>query len=155
MTFHQTLIALRETCSIAVDTLRAHKLRTFLTLLGVMLAVTTLVAVMSILNGLNLYVANKVANLGSNAFVLDRIGIVTNLEEWNKARKHPPLTTDDLDALRAGHEVRRAHRRTAADDRRRSLRQLAQRGRGDSRRDSRIRRDPQHGRRQRAPAEPD
>jgi len=102
MTFHQTLIALRETCSIAVDTLRAHKLRTFLTLLGVMLAVTTLVAVMSILNGLNLYVANKVANLGSNAFVLDRIGIVTNLEEWNKARKHPPLTTDDLDALRAG-----------------------------------------------------
>ncbi|MGC2719678.1 MAG: ABC transporter permease, partial [Candidatus Acidiferrales bacterium] len=102
MTFKQTLIALRETCSIAMDTLRAHKLRTFLTLLGVMLAVTTLVAVMSILNGLNLYVANKVANLGSNAFVLDRVGIVTNLEEWNKARKHPPLTTDDLDALRVG-----------------------------------------------------
>lgn len=99
MSFRQTLIALRETCSIAMDTLRAHKMRTFLTLLGVMLAVTTLVAVMSILNGLNLYVANKIANLGSNAFVIDRIGIVTNLEQWNKARKHPVITTDDLQAM--------------------------------------------------------
>jgi putative ABC transport system permease protein len=100
MTFRQTLVALRETCLIAVDTLRAHKMRTFLTLLGVMLAVTTLVAVMSILNGLNIYVADKIANLGSNAFVIDRIGIVTNLEDWNKARKHPVLTTDDLEAMR-------------------------------------------------------
>jgi putative ABC transport system permease protein len=105
MTFAQTWIALRETSSIAVDALRAHKMRTFLTLLGVMLAVTTLVAVMSILNGLNLYVANKVANLGSNAYVLDRIGIITNLEEWNKARKRPPLTIDDLDALRSGMKL--------------------------------------------------
>ncbi len=98
----QMLVALRETIGIATDTLRAHKLRTFLTLLGVMLAVTTLVAVMSILNGLNLYVANKVANLGSNAFVIDRIGIATNLEQWNKARKRPRLTLDDLQALRDG-----------------------------------------------------
>jgi hypothetical protein len=66
-----TLVALQETFWIALDTLRSHKLRTFLTLLGVMLAVTTLVAVMSVLNGLNLYIANKVANLGSNAFAID------------------------------------------------------------------------------------
>ena len=71
----QTLGALRETIWIALDTLRAHKLRTFLTLLGVILAVTTLVAVISVLNGLNVYVADKVANLGANAFVVDRIGI--------------------------------------------------------------------------------
>jgi putative ABC transport system permease protein len=100
MTFRQTYVALRETVAIAMDTLRAHKMRTFLTLLGVMLAVTTLVAVMSILNGLNIYVADKIANLGSNAFVIDRIGIVTNLEQWNKARKHPELTIDDLQAMR-------------------------------------------------------
>ena len=77
----QTLVALRETFWIALDTLRAHKLRTFLTLLGVILAVTTLVAVISVLNGLNVYVADKVANLGANAFVIDRIGIVTNFQE--------------------------------------------------------------------------
>ena len=87
----QTFGALRETIWIALDTLRAHKLRTFLTLLGVILAVTTLVAVISVLNGLNVYVADKVANLGANAFVIDRIGIVTNCQEWYKARKRPPL----------------------------------------------------------------
>jgi putative ABC transport system permease protein len=96
----QTLVAVRETFWIALDTLRAHKLRTFLTLLGVILAVTTLVAVISVLNGLNVYVADKVANLGANAFVVDRIGIVTNFQEWNKARKRPPLQIDDFEALR-------------------------------------------------------
>jgi putative ABC transport system permease protein len=94
-------VALRETISIALDTLRAHKLRTFLTLLGVILAVTTLVAVMSVLNGLNVYVAEKVANLGANAYVIDRVGIVTNFEQWNKARKRPPLQMEDLEALQA------------------------------------------------------
>ncbi len=96
----RTLVAVRETFWIALDTLRAHKLRTFLTLLGVILAVTTLVAVISVLNGLNVYVADKVANLGANAFVVDRIGIVTNFQEWNKAKKRPPLQMDDFEALR-------------------------------------------------------
>src|SRR6202161_284889 len=93
-------VALRETLAIALDTLRAHKLRTFLTLLGVILAVTTLVAVISVLNGLNVYVAEKVANLGANAFVIDRVGIITNFQDWNKARKRPPLQMDDFEALR-------------------------------------------------------
>src|SRR5215470_5866851 len=95
-----TIVALQETLRIALDTLRAHKLRTFLTLLGVILAVTTLVAVMSVLNGLNVYVADKVANLGANAFVIDRIGIVTNFQEWNKARKRPRFDMSAYDALR-------------------------------------------------------
>jgi len=92
--------AFRETFSIAFDALRAHKLRSVLTLLGVILAVTTLVAVMSVLNGLNLYVADKIANLGANAFLVDRIGIITNFEQWNKARKRPPLQPDDIEAIK-------------------------------------------------------
>jgi putative ABC transport system permease protein len=98
----QTAIALRETVALAFDTLRSHKLRSSLTLLGVILAVSTLVAVMSVLNGLNLYVADKVANLGANAYVVDRVGIVTNMEQWTKARKRPPIDISDLDALRTG-----------------------------------------------------
>ncbi len=101
----QAVGALRETIWIALDTLRAHKLRTFLTLLGVILAVTTLVAVISVLNGLNVYVADKVANLGANAFVIDRIGIVTNQQEWFKARKRPTLGMDDLADLRNGMKL--------------------------------------------------
>jgi putative ABC transport system permease protein len=97
----QSSVALEETLRLALDTLRAHKLRTFLTLLGVILAVTTLVAVMSVLNGLNLYVATKIANLGANAFIVDRFGIITNEAEWYKAKKRPPLGPDDLEALRS------------------------------------------------------
>ena len=101
----QSSVALRETFRIALDTLRAHKLRTILTLLGVILAVTTLVAVISVLNGLNVYVADKVANLGVNALVIDRIGIVTNFQEWNKARKRPPLSMADFEAVRDGMKL--------------------------------------------------
>src|SRR6516162_11011353 len=50
-----------ETVRLAFDTLRAHKLRSFLTLLGVILAVATLVSVMSVITGLNLYIANRIA----------------------------------------------------------------------------------------------
>src|ERR1700730_4779962 len=104
----ETSVALRETFRIALDTLQAHKLRTFLTLSGVILAVTTLVAVMSVLNGLNVYVADKVANLGANAFVIDRIGIITNFDEWVKARKRPPLDMSDYEALRDGMKLAQA-----------------------------------------------
>jgi putative ABC transport system permease protein len=98
-------VALQETFRIALDTLRSHKLRTFLTLLGVILAVTTLVAVISVLNGLNVYVSDKVANLGANALVVDKIGIVTNLDQWTKARKRPPLDMSDYEALRDGMKL--------------------------------------------------
>jgi putative ABC transport system permease protein len=90
----------RESLKLALAALRAHKLRTLLTLVGMVLAVTTLVAVMSVVQGLNAYVADRIANLGANAFVLDRIGIVTNFSDWVKAHRRPPLTVDDFHALR-------------------------------------------------------
>jgi putative ABC transport system permease protein len=93
-------VALGETIRMAFDTLSSHKLRTFLTLLGVILAVTTLVAVMSVITGLNSYVADKIANLGANAFVIDRFGIITNFDDFIKAQKRPLLTAEDLQLLR-------------------------------------------------------
>ena len=68
--FRSGAITMMETLKLSLDALRAHKLRSFLTLLGVILAVTTLVAVMSVVDGLNFYVADKVANLGANVYVL-------------------------------------------------------------------------------------
>lgn len=72
------LVTLGETLRLALESLRVHKLRSFLTLLGVILAVTTLVAVMSVVAGLNLYVADRVANLGANTYVINRFGIITS-----------------------------------------------------------------------------
>jgi len=96
-----TGVAVGETLWLALDTLRVHKLRSFLTLLGIILAVTTLVSVMSVVNGLNLYVATKVANLGANSFVVTRTGITTNLQQYLKSQRRPPLTATDYDLLQS------------------------------------------------------
>jgi len=89
-------VAFAETMKLAVDSLRAHKLRSFLTLLGVILAVATLVSVMSVIAGLNFYIADKVANLGANVLVIDRFGIITSYDAYVKAQKRPILTREDL-----------------------------------------------------------
>jgi putative ABC transport system permease protein len=93
-------VTFTETLKLALDALRAHKLRSFLTLLGVILAVTTLVAVMSVIEGLNRYVADKVANLGSNVYIVDRFGIITSRDEWIKAQKRPLVSLEDYQRLR-------------------------------------------------------
>src|SRR5271157_3201531 len=89
-----------ETLKLAVDAIRAHKLRSFLTLLGVILAVATLVSVMSVVAGLNFYVADRIANLGANVFIVDRFGIITSQDAWIKAQKRPLVTLEDYEWLR-------------------------------------------------------
>jgi putative ABC transport system permease protein len=92
-------VALGETFRLALDALRAHKLRSFLTLLGIILAVATLVGVMSVVSGLNLYISDKVANLGANAFVVNKFGIITNADQFIKAQKRPNISYDDYQEL--------------------------------------------------------
>lgn len=96
----QSSVAFRETVWLALDTLRAHKLRSFLTLLGVILAVLTLVLVMSVVEGLNRFVAERIANFGSNVFIVNQMGIITSFEEFIKARKRPPIQMDDYEYLK-------------------------------------------------------
>src|SRR5947208_15772221 len=69
--FRSGLITMTETLRLSLDALRAHKLRSLLTLLVAILAVTTLVAVMTVVAGLNIYVAVRTASVGANVFVLD------------------------------------------------------------------------------------
>jgi len=98
--FRASAITMLETIRLAVDALRAHKLRSFLTLLGVILAVTTLVVVMSVVSGMNFYVADRIANLGANVFIVDRFGIITSQDAWVKAQKRPLVTMEDYERLR-------------------------------------------------------
>jgi putative ABC transport system permease protein len=95
-----TWVTFTETLKLSLDALRAHKLRSFLTLLGVILAVMTLVSVMSVIAGLNLYVATRVANLGANVFIIDRFGILTSEEDFIKAQKRPLITLEDYQRIR-------------------------------------------------------
>jgi len=103
--FRGNMVTLIETFRLSLDALRAHKLRSFLTLLGVILAVLTLVTVMSVVAGLNFYVADRVANLGANVYVVDRFGIITSEDEWIKAQKRPLLTLEEFEWVRANMKL--------------------------------------------------
>ncbi|HLZ12487.1 MAG TPA: ABC transporter permease [Candidatus Acidoferrum sp.] len=106
--WRRSLVTFLETMRLALDSLRAHKLRSFLTLLGVILAVTTLVVVMSVVSGMNFYVADKIANLGANVFIVDRFGIITSNDAWVKAQKRPLITMEDYERLRENMKTARA-----------------------------------------------
>jgi putative ABC transport system permease protein len=101
-------VTVLETFRLALESLRAHKLRSFLTLLGVILAVTTLVTVMSVVSGMNTYVAERIANLGANVFLVDRFGIITSNDEWVKAQKRPLITMEDYQRLRGTMQTARS-----------------------------------------------
>src|SRR5579863_9878651 len=95
-------VSAREAFWIALEALRAHKLRSFLTLLGVVIATTTLIVVMSVVNGMNLYIAEHVANLGVNTFVLDQFQWGQTWEEFVKAqRTNRPIRMDDYEFVKA------------------------------------------------------
>jgi putative ABC transport system permease protein len=85
----------------ALAALRAHKLRSALTLLGVTLSVSVLILVVSVITGANLYIQDRVANLGSNVFLVLRFPIITNQQDFLKAmRRNRYITWEDFEALR-------------------------------------------------------
>lgn len=91
----------KEPARIALETLWTHKLRSFLTLLGVIISVTTLIGVMSIIDGMNNYVAERVANLGANVFYVTRFPIITNAKAYLEAtRRNKKITLEDYTFLR-------------------------------------------------------
>lgn len=61
-----------ETLKLAFDSIWAHKLRSFLTLLGMIIGVTAFMVVLSLLQGFNAYVDEKIAGIGSNSFTIRR-----------------------------------------------------------------------------------
>lgn len=99
-------LSLREPAAIAFETLRAHKLRSFLMLLGIILSVSTLILVVSLIEGVNRYIANRVANMGSNVFLVMRFGLINNQQDFIKAsRRNRKITWEDYEALRDGMKL--------------------------------------------------
>ena len=73
---HHRTASFWESARIAIDSLNKSKLRSFLTLLGIILATTTLIVVMAFVNGMNLYIANKLSDMGSDGFRVVRIAFI-------------------------------------------------------------------------------
>jgi len=89
-----------ELARIAFDSLRAHKLRSSLTLLGVIIGVTTIVGVAAVITGLESYVQERVIQLSPDVFVLTKFGIIRGRDEFLRALKRPDLDFHDYEVLR-------------------------------------------------------
>ena len=86
----------------AFQALRAHKLRSFLTLLGVIIGVTTIVAVVGIISGLDTYVKEKVIVLAPDVYILRKIGIPKSREAFLREFRRPAITWQEYERLTSG-----------------------------------------------------
>ena len=68
-----------EATRLAVESIWANRLRSFLTLLGVIIGIAAIVATAAVIEGLNKYVADKLSDLGQGTFTVQRFGIITKL----------------------------------------------------------------------------
>ena len=89
-----------EAIRIALQSLWANKLRSVLTLLGVVIGVAAVIAVVTFVSGINDYVAQKVFNLGADVFLIFKVSpAVTNVEHFLEAEKRKDLTLEDYQAV--------------------------------------------------------
>ncbi len=91
-----------ELLRVALRAIRAHKLRSFLTLLGIIIGVSTIVAVVGIITGLNTYVKDKIIVLAPDVYIVTKFGIIRSREEFIQAIKRPPITWREYERISGG-----------------------------------------------------
>jgi putative ABC transport system permease protein len=92
-----------EAARIALDSLRKNKLRSFLTLLGIILATTTLIAVTALIHGMNVYIAEKVSNMGADGFRIVRMawfGPFDPKKFMEMQRRNPQIKPEEYEFVR-------------------------------------------------------
>jgi len=89
-----------EAIRIALQSLWANKLRSVLTLLGVVIGVAAVIAVVTFVSGINDYVAHKIFNLGADVFIVSKMSAVeTNVDHFLAAEKRKNLILEDYQAV--------------------------------------------------------
>ena len=93
-----------ETLKLALAAIWGHKLRSALTLLGMIVGVTAFVVVVSLIAGFNRYVDEKIAGIGAKSFTIQRFNPLEDFKDTDTiaaaARRNKELTVDDYDYLR-------------------------------------------------------
>src|SRR5450755_887965 len=86
----------------AAMSLRGSKLRSFLTLLGIILATTTLIAVMSVISGMDVYIAQNVSSMGADGYRVERIAMLgfDRKKYIEMLRRNPQLSREEYEFLR-------------------------------------------------------
>jgi len=100
----RALASYREAFSVAVRSMLSSKLRSFLTLLGVILATATLILVMSLVHGMDVYVAEEVSDMGTDGFQVQRIPLMGDFDPKKLIeldRRNPKLTEEEFRYLKS------------------------------------------------------
>ncbi len=96
-----------ESLKIALAAIWASKLRSFLTVLGNIVAVTSIIAVVSLVQGIDDYVSNAIeSDLGVGTFSIQRFGMIRSEEEFEKVAGNPLITEKDATAVRKADLVK-------------------------------------------------
>ena len=88
-----------ELLRVAWRAIAAHKLRSVLTLLGVIIGVMTVIAVVSVISGMNNYVATKLFTVAPDVYVVDRFGIITSRDQFLQAIKRRRIEKRDAEEI--------------------------------------------------------
>jgi len=88
-----------EVIRVALDALWAHKLRSSLTLLGVIIGVATIITVVSAISGLNAYVSEQIFTLSPDVFIVSKFGIILNRDDFFKAMRRKNLTFEEMQRI--------------------------------------------------------
>jgi putative ABC transport system permease protein len=90
-----------ESVVLALQSIWANKLRSMLTLLGNIVAVSSIITVVALLTGVNAAVSDAiVSDLGADSFTVTRMGITQNEDDFERQRNNPLVTVDDADAIK-------------------------------------------------------
>src|SRR6266478_6179717 len=89
----------RESVGIALDALRANRLRSILTLLGVIIGVASVISVMSVVQGLDRYVRERLVAQGADVFSVDLIGVEFDFSKVTEKLRRPWLSAEDAEAI--------------------------------------------------------
>ena len=90
-----------EAVGIALSSVWSNKLRSFLTVLGNIVAVTSIIAVVSLIQGMNAYVSNAIiSDVGADNFTIQRMPVVRSAEDEERVRSNPRISLADADAVR-------------------------------------------------------
>lgn len=99
-----------EAVKVAAQSLRASKLRSFLTLLGIILATTTLIAVMSVIHGMNIYIATQVSDMGADGFRIRRVVMIGENDPKKYMlmdKRNPEMNREEFEFLKANSTLTR------------------------------------------------
>ncbi len=92
-----------EATLVALSSLRANKLRSFLTLLGIILSTTTLITVMAVIHGMDSYIAKNVSDMGVDGFRVVRMAFLGNFDPkkyLELLKKNPELAREEFQFLK-------------------------------------------------------